>query len=110
MNLALLISSLVAAAIGGLPNLPKGIVTAISAITGTLGVILKNGLGTTSPTTISLVLATLQGVISELKTIPGLSQPILDQIAVLEDALAAALSLHLTAVDPSQLQPITPVP
>lgn len=111
MQLALLIASIVASAIGTVPGIPAGLTVAINAITATLGVILKNGLGTSAPTTVSVVLATLQGVVAELRTVPGLNQSALTDIAVLEDALAAALAQHTAtkSVDPAQLLPILPV-
>jgi hypothetical protein len=111
MSLALLIASLVSAALGSLPNLPKNFIAALGAITATLGVLIKSGIGTAgTPTTITLVISTLQAVIAELKAQPGLSQEVLDDIAVLSDALAAAIAANsITAVDPTKLNPITPV-
>lgn len=110
MTLALLIASLVSAAIGSLPNLPKNLLTALNAITATLGVLIKNGIGTSgTPTTVTLVISTLQAVIVELKAQPGLSQDVLNDIAVLGDALAAAVAANaITSVDPTKLNPIAP--
>lgn len=109
MNLALLVGSIIASALGTIPGIPAAMGIALNAVTASLGVILKNGLGTTAPLTISVVLATLQGIIAQLKTVQGLPQESLNQISVLEDALAAALNLHITSVDPAALKPIAPV-
>jgi hypothetical protein len=109
-SMALLIASLVAPAIGTLPGLPKEIGTAISAIVATIGVLIKNGIGSGQAVTETAVLATLAGVIAQLKNTPGLSASALADVAVLDDALNAALGLKVTSVDPAQLQPITPVP
>jgi len=113
MSLALLIASLVATAIQTLPGLPSKIGTILGSVSATLGVIIKNGIGSGTPVTVTVVLATLQGVIAELKTVPGLNQTVLDDIAILETALQAALTADAAAavkVDPTLLQPITPVP
>lgn len=109
MSLALLIAQLIASAVGGLPGLPKDIGTALGAIVATIGVLVKNGLGSGQPATEAIVLATLAGVIAQLKATPGLDGAALADIAVLDDALNAALSVKLTSVDPAALQPIAPV-
>jgi len=111
MSLALLIASLVASAISGLVGLPSGLSTSINAIISVIGVLIKNGVGV-STTTESLVLTTLAGVIAALKATPGLPQAALNDIAILDDALNAALAQQsaTTSVDPTKLNPITPLP
>ena len=113
MSLALLIASLVASAIGTIPSIPAALKTAISAISATLGVLIKNDIGVAgTPTTVSLILATLQEVVVQLKSVEGLSGSVLADIAVLDNALTAAVAANTAAgqkVDPTQLQPIAPV-
>lgn len=112
MSLALLIATLVSTAIAGVPGISPAAKAALDAIASTLGVISKSGLGTGTPATVSVVLATLSEVITELKATPGISQTVLADIAVLEDAVAAALAADKEAaasVDPTKLLPIAPV-
>jgi hypothetical protein len=112
MSLALLIASLVATAIGSIKGIPGTIGTAVGSISSVLGVLLKNGVGTSSQaSTSTLVIASLQAVIAQLKNTAGLPAEALADITLLDDALTAALSQQATivSVDPTKLQPITPI-
>jgi hypothetical protein len=110
MSLALLIASLVATAIGSIKGIPGTIGTAIGSITSVLGVLIKNGVGTsaTAPTE-SIALAALAAVIAQLQADTSLSAEAKADLTLLSDALTAALSVKVTSVDPTKLQPITPV-
>lgn len=113
MSLALLIASIVAGTMTTLPGLPAGVATALNAITTSLGIIIKNGIGQGTPVTTNLILATLTGIIQQLRTQPGLPQNVLDDIQLLDNALSAALAADKDAqiqVDPAKLQRIDPLP
>jgi len=110
VSIILLISSLLAAAVEGVPQIPAPIKTIISGITGSVTAIGASGVTTTlNPATI---LTALQGVITQLKAIPQLPQTTLSVIAGLDDAIAAALAADTVAqqaVNPALLHPITPI-
>lgn len=110
MNLALLIASLVATALTTVPGIPAGVGIALNAITSSLGVIIKSGVTTNVST--SVILATLTGVIAELKQQPGLPQNVLNDIQILDNALQAALAADQQAqvkVDPTALHAEKPI-
>lgn len=90
MSLALLIASLVATALQTIPGIPSAVATGINSLSAVLGVILKNGV----PTSLNAaaILTTLSAAIVALKSQPGLSQAILSDIQVLEDAVQAAFA------------------
>lgn len=110
MQLAALIASLLAGIVQGVPQISAEIKSIVLAISTSLGAVVSSGVTAgINPTTI---LAALAGVITALKAIPGLPAATLQAILDLESATAAALSADQTAqqkVDPTQLQPITPV-
>lgn len=111
MGTASLIASLLAAVIQGVPQISAEIKSIITAISTSLSAVVSSGVtSTVNPAT---VLAALAGVITALKAIPNLPQATLQVILDLESAAGAALAADQQAqqkVDPSQLQPITPVP
>jgi len=112
MNLALLIASIAASVLQGDPNIPAKISTTISAIASALSALAKSGV--TSSISATTVLAAIAGVIAALKATPNLPQHTLDIIADLDAAVVAALAADKFAlagpVDPSQVQPIQPLP
>ena len=113
MSLALLIASLIGTAIQTIPGIPAALAAAAGSISSILGVLLKNGVGTSvTATTTSIVLASLQALVTQLKATTGLPASSLADLVLLEDALAAALAQNatITSVDPTKLQPITPLP
>lgn len=111
MTTVALIASLLAGVVNGVPQISAEIKSIVLAISTSLSSVLASGVTTSiSPTTI---LTALAGVIAALKVVPNLPQSTLQAIQDLEDAAAAALIADQKAqqqVDPSQLQPITPVP
>jgi hypothetical protein len=112
MSLALLIASLVATALGSIKGVPSEIGTITGSISSVLGVLFKNGVGTPAQaSTTTLVIASLQALIAQLKNTPGLSADALTDITLLSDALAAAVTQNatITTVVPTNLQPITPI-
>jgi hypothetical protein len=111
VNLALLIASLVAAAIQGLPSISQNIKQLVSAIAGSLSAVLSSGV--TSNITPATVYAAIDGVLTQLMKDPALPQNELAVLASLNDALQAAIQADKqaqTGVDPTKIQPITPVP
>lgn len=110
MALALLIASLLAATVQGIPQISPQIKSIVIDIYNALSGVLKSNVTTTlNPATI---LAALSGVIAALKSDPNLPQDKLALVAALESAAAAALAADQLAqkqVDPSQLHPITPL-
>jgi hypothetical protein len=112
MPLALLIASLVATAIGTIPGIPTGIAAATGSISSVLGVLIKNGVGSSSSASAStIVIASLQAIIAQLKNTQGLPASALADITLLDDALTAAVAENaaIVSVDPTKLLPITPV-
>jgi hypothetical protein len=112
MSLALLIASIVASALTSVPGIPSGLGVALNAIVSSLGVIIKSGIGSGTSINASVVLATLSGIVAQLKTQPGLSQAALADIQILADALQASLTADaqaLVKIDPTLLHQETPV-
>lgn len=111
MGTAALIASLLAGIVQGVPQISAEIKSIVLAISTSLSAVVSSGITTNiSPTT---VLAALAGVITALKAIPNLPQATLQVIVDLESATAAALQadqVAQTKVDPTQLQPIAPLP
>ena len=111
MQLAALIASLLAGIVQGIPQISAEIKGIVSAISGSLAALLSSGVTTTlNPTT---VLAALAGVIAAMKSVPNIPADKLQLIADLENALVAGMAADTQAsqkVDPTVLQPITPLP
>lgn len=111
MSFALLIASLLSSVVQNLPQVSASIKSIVAAIFTSLNAVVASGVTTTlDPTT---VLAALAGVIATLKAQTNLPAASLAIIAGLDDAIAAALAADTIAkqkVDPTQLQPITPLP
>lgn len=110
MGTASLIASLLAAVIQGVPQISAEIKSIIMAISTSLGAVVASGV--TSAVNPNTVLAALAGVITALKSVPGLPTATLQVIVDLESATAAALAADQVAqqkVDPAQLAPIAPV-
>jgi hypothetical protein len=111
MGTAALIASLLAAVIQGVPQISAEIKTIIAAISASVGAVVASGV--TSAVNPATVFEALAGVITGLKAIPNLPQATLQVILDLEAATVAALAADKVAqqkVDPTLLQPITPVP
>jgi hypothetical protein len=112
MSLALLIASLVATAIGTIPGVPSPVGIAAGSISSILGVLLRNGVGTSSSaSTTTLVIASLQALVAQLKNTVGLSPAALADVTLLDDALTAAIAQNsaILSVDPTKLLPIAPI-
>jgi len=110
MNLALLIASLAAGVVQGIPQVSGTIKQILADVSSSLRAIIASGVTTSiNPQTI---LIALSGVISALKEDPSLPADKLSLIAALESAAAAALAADQTAqtkVDPTTLSPIQPL-
>lgn len=111
MGTAALIASLLAGIVQGVPQISAEIKSIVTAIAVSQSAVLSSGVTTNiSPTTI---LTALAGVIAYLKGIKDLPASTLQAISDLDQAAAAALVADQQAqkaVDPTQLQPITPIP
>lgn len=111
MSSFILIASLLAGIVEGIPQVPAYIKSILMGIMGSLSAVSSSGvLSGLNPATF---LAALAGVIAALKAVPQIPADKLQLIADLEAALAAALAADKQAsiqVDPTQLQPITPLP
>lgn len=110
MNFALLIASLLPVVLGGIPSIPSEVKQIVTDITASLRAVLTSGVtSNVNPTT---VLQALAGVIAALKAEPNIPPDILDLIGALDRAAQAGLAADAAAqqkVDPTVLQPITPV-
>ena len=105
-----MIASLLAGVVQGIPQISAEIKGIVAAISGSLSAVLGSGVETfLNPTT---VLSALAGIIVALKSVPNIPADKLQLIADLESALVAGMAADKQAkvkVDPTTLQPITPV-
>ena len=106
-----LITALLPVVTNNIPSLSTGIKQIINDIMGAVSAVSASGaLQTQNPSTILLALS---GVIAALKAEPNIPGPVLDLIGALDRAAQAALVADKQAqvvVDPTQLQPIAPLP
>lgn len=111
MNLALLIASLAASIVQSTPQISSTIKQIVTDIYTSFSAVVASGVTTSlNPNT---VLAGLAGVLAALKADPNLPADKLAIVQALENAAAAALVADQAAqqkVDPTTLQPITPLP
>jgi hypothetical protein len=110
VSVILLVISALAAALQADSNIPKTITQAIQDVLGTINAIFSSG-ATTNPST-STILAALAGVIAALKADPNIPPEVLAKVGDLENILADAIAADKAAqagVDPTKINPITPV-
>jgi hypothetical protein len=111
MNIILLITSLLPVVASAIPGLSATIKQIIADVSKSIGAVASSGV--LQAQNVSTVLAALAGVIAALKAEPNIPPAILDLIGALERAAAAALAADQAAqqkIDPTTLQPITPLP
>ena len=110
MNWIALITSLLPVVVGAIPSISAEIKSIITDISNSLGAIASSGVvQTQNPSTILLALS---GVLAALKSEPEIPPAVLNLIGALDRAAQAALTADAAAqklVDPTQLQPITPI-
>ena len=106
----LLIASLLAGIVEGIPQVPTYLKTILMGIMGSLSAVSSSGvISSLNPATF---FAALSGVIAALKSVPEIPADKLQLISDLEGALQSALTADKQAqqqVDPTTLHPIAPV-
>jgi ABC-type siderophore export system fused ATPase/permease subunit len=111
MSFALLIASLLAGITQNIPQISASIKGIIADIYGSLSAIVSSGV-TSNLNPASFLLA-LSGVIATLKAEPNIPPLVLQMVGGLDDALQAAVAADKVAqlgVDPTQLNPVEPLP
>ncbi len=110
MNWITLLVALLPVAVSAIPSIPGNIKQIITDITSSLGAIAASGV--VQGPSVSNVLLALSGVIVALKAEPNIPSDVLTLIDALDRAAQAAMAADQVAqqkVDPSLVQPISPV-